>query len=437
MLVVFKRTSDQTRLAAVKRRSMRRFSRSGCSTTTCGRSCGRKGEILRHNADVPAAVARADAVDDRSARARDCAAAVSLRVRGERSGESVLLKAQVAIRGRPARGCVHASRPRRGPSGPPSLDAPAGSSRDPGGLVSGDPRGGVEHRPEGGRRLRAAIACRQRDASARPSTSLTRSCGALRCGSTRLSQSAPLPRGGAAPGHRRVSAITVAYPERVIVFGWDLHWMIVYFALSMVFAFALRKRFGVVLLETFRCSVLASPCATLAACVVWSAVSGCSAPAPDQHRWRSASSNSCTPETVSGGAPDAARSLPRQEWRFDGEPPPDAEGLCRNAGVGRRRRHRPGSPSKTGISPGVRPSDFPILRIERTAELDSRDQLHAIEIRLRASAGANISIVTRGPGPVDHRQRAEARRPGRPGTSPRRSSPAARFRPTHSPVRRR
>lgn len=51
---------------------------------------------------------------------------------------------------------------------------------------------------------------------------------------------APLPSSGP------VSAITVAYPEREIgVFGWRVHWMIVYFALSMIFAFALRKPFNV------------------------------------------------------------------------------------------------------------------------------------------------------------------------------------------------
>jgi uncharacterized membrane protein (DUF106 family) len=48
------------------------------------------------------------------------------------------------------------------------------------------------------------------------------------------------------PGDGPVSAITVAYQERdVSVFGWDLNWMIVYFALSLIFAFALRKPFGV------------------------------------------------------------------------------------------------------------------------------------------------------------------------------------------------
>jgi len=49
-----------------------------------------------------------------------------------------------------------------------------------------------------------------------------------------------LPQGGA------IEAITVTYPEAdVDVFGFELHWMIVYFVLSMVFAFILRGPFGV------------------------------------------------------------------------------------------------------------------------------------------------------------------------------------------------
>ena len=48
------------------------------------------------------------------------------------------------------------------------------------------------------------------------------------------------------PDEGPVAAIEVAYPERDMnVAGWDVHWMIVYFVLSMMFAFALRKRFGV------------------------------------------------------------------------------------------------------------------------------------------------------------------------------------------------
>lgn len=48
------------------------------------------------------------------------------------------------------------------------------------------------------------------------------------------------------PGDGPVSAITVAYREADIpVFGWDLNWMVVYFALSLLFAVVLRKPFGV------------------------------------------------------------------------------------------------------------------------------------------------------------------------------------------------
>jgi uncharacterized membrane protein (DUF106 family) len=48
------------------------------------------------------------------------------------------------------------------------------------------------------------------------------------------------------PDDAPVTAITVAYREQDLsVWGWSLNWMIWYFALSLVFAFALRKPFGV------------------------------------------------------------------------------------------------------------------------------------------------------------------------------------------------
>ena len=48
------------------------------------------------------------------------------------------------------------------------------------------------------------------------------------------------------PDDAPVTAITVAYREQdLAVWGWSLNWMIWYFALSLVFAFALRKPFGV------------------------------------------------------------------------------------------------------------------------------------------------------------------------------------------------
>ena len=51
---------------------------------------------------------------------------------------------------------------------------------------------------------------------------------------------APVPDGNA------IDAIAVRYPAREIdVLGWRLHWMIVYFGLSMLFALMLRRRFHV------------------------------------------------------------------------------------------------------------------------------------------------------------------------------------------------
>ena len=45
-----------------------------------------------------------------------------------------------------------------------------------------------------------------------------------------------------------IEAIRVTYAERELsLLGWHTHWMIAFFVLSLVFAFALRKRFGVVI----------------------------------------------------------------------------------------------------------------------------------------------------------------------------------------------
>jgi uncharacterized membrane protein (DUF106 family) len=49
----------------------------------------------------------------------------------------------------------------------------------------------------------------------------------------------PLPKGA-------VDEITVTYPDADVWFlGWNTHWLVVFFILSIVFAFALRNRFGV------------------------------------------------------------------------------------------------------------------------------------------------------------------------------------------------
>lgn len=50
------------------------------------------------------------------------------------------------------------------------------------------------------------------------------------------------------PADAPVTAIRVAYPERALdLFGYDVHWLIVYLAASFAFVLALRKPFGVVI----------------------------------------------------------------------------------------------------------------------------------------------------------------------------------------------
>jgi hypothetical protein len=52
----------------------------------------------------------------------------------------------------------------------------------------------------------------------------------------------------ALPGDGPIRSIEVSYPARAIAFfGWDLHWMVIFFVLTLVFAFLLRRPFGVVL----------------------------------------------------------------------------------------------------------------------------------------------------------------------------------------------
>ena len=52
----------------------------------------------------------------------------------------------------------------------------------------------------------------------------------------------PLPAGSG------IESIAITYPERSIaIFGWELHWLIVFLVLSTAFAFVLRSRFKVVL----------------------------------------------------------------------------------------------------------------------------------------------------------------------------------------------
>jgi len=67
----------------------------------------------------------------------------------------------------------------------------------------------------------------------------------LRVGSSLLDQIL-YPAEPPLPASSPIASIELAYPDRSIdVLGVGIHWMIVFFALSLIFAFALRKPFGV------------------------------------------------------------------------------------------------------------------------------------------------------------------------------------------------
>jgi arylsulfatase A-like enzyme len=105
------------------------------------------------------------------------------------------------------------------------------------------------------------------------------------------------------------------------------------------------------------------------------------------------------------GSPVGPAAAPgrRTEWRFDGPPPsppappppakpspppfPATRGWEGGAGVS-------GLAIRDGLLVGRTTSDFPVLHVERAAGLDNADQLYAVEVRLRVSAGANLFVAT-------------------------------------------
>jgi arylsulfatase A-like enzyme len=111
---------------------------------------------------------------------------------------------------------------------------------------------------------------------------------------------------------------------------------------------------------------------------------------------------------VEGSPAQAAGPAQRTEWRFDGPPPspppprpgaspapfPATRGWEAGPGVS-------GLAIRDGVLVGRTTTDFPILRIERTTGLDDADQVHAIEVRMRASKGANLSVQARAGATID------------------------------------
>jgi arylsulfatase A-like enzyme len=107
------------------------------------------------------------------------------------------------------------------------------------------------------------------------------------------------------------------------------------------------------------------------------------------------------PEAVSGTPAGAQQTVPRTEWRFDGPAPepapaefPATRGFEASASV-------QAFGIRDGRLTGRSTTDVPLVRVARTRDLDSPDQFHSIEIRMRASAGANLTVGLRGAGPVN------------------------------------
>ncbi|HEY6547509.1 MAG TPA: sulfatase, partial [Vicinamibacteria bacterium] len=65
---------------------------------------------------------------------------------------------------------------------------------------------------------------------------------------------------------------------------------------------------------------------------------------------------------------------------------------------------------RDGLLVGRSTTDNPILHVERTAGLDNADQLHAVVVRMRVSAGTNFHLVTRPTPTVDLEAEARQRR---------------------------
>ena len=93
---------------------------------------------------------------------------------------------------------------------------------------------------------------------------------------------------------------------------------------------------------------------------------------------------------VVAGSPTVDPPL-RTEWRFDGARLDEVDfadtgGVEAGPGVS-------GLDIRDGRLVGQTTSDFPLLRVERTGDLDARDQVHSIEIRIRVSDGGNLQVA--------------------------------------------
>ena len=103
--------------------------------------------------------------------------------------------------------------------------------------------------------------------------------------------------------------------------------------------------------------------------------------------------NEFKPENVEGTPQETVNVPPRAEWRFDGSAPsPSGETNAYKLGW-QTGPDVNDLQVRDGRLVGRSTGDCPIIYAERTVGLDDPDTLYAVEIRMRVSAGANLSIV--------------------------------------------
>src|SRR3972149_6749949 len=93
--------------------------------------------------------------------------------------------------------------------------------------------------------------------------------------------------------------------------------------------------------------------------------------------------------TVEGAGAEQPE-IPRTEWRFDESIPAAGPNQGWQAGPGVT-----GLGVREGRLTGGTTSATPIIHLTRTTSLQDFDLLHAVEIRMRASAGANLAVIFR------------------------------------------
>jgi arylsulfatase A-like enzyme len=96
------------------------------------------------------------------------------------------------------------------------------------------------------------------------------------------------------------------------------------------------------------------------------------------------------PTAVVGRA-GTTQQPPRTEWRFDGASGKGWEAFHEVSGLAVRG----------GRLVGRATGDLPIVHFERTTGLEGKDVVHELEVRLRVSAGANLSVSLSGPPKLD------------------------------------